>query len=264
MSITTAVAKKEKKVSEAEKLLIPYKEAIGLALPKSYTPERFLRILQSVINSQPALLKDKASLIGALFTCAQLGLEPNTYGMCYIIPYSGKAEFQLGYRGILELARRSNEIADIYAEVVHEKDTFKVQAGLDRNIIHEIDYTEDRGNVIAVYSVALFKDGTRHFEVMSKSDVEGIRLGAPSKNSPAWKNHWGEMAKKVVIKRMCKMLPISPDDRRGIETDEKVREVDLEELKAGKVEDMTLPQEQDNNDFIDINPEDKPATKEEF
>ena len=109
---------------------------IRKALPSVITPERFTRIVLSAISVNPKLGScTPASFLGAMMTSAQLGLEVNTpLGQAYVLPYSNKgvleAQFQLGYKGLIDLAYRSGEVEVIQAHVVYENDEFECEYGL--------------------------------------------------------------------------------------------------------------------------------------
>src|SRR5690606_35183329 len=121
---------------------------------------------------------------------------------------TGKVEctFIPGYRGFLDLARRSGQIVSLVARAVHENDFFEYEFGLTENITHKPCMT-DRGALIAVYAIAILKDGGHQFEVMSKSEVDEIRKQSKSQNNGPWVTHYEEMAKKTVLRRLFKWLP---------------------------------------------------------
>ena len=115
---------------------------IRRALPALLTPERFTRMALSAINNTPELADcTPMSFIGALMNAAQLGLEPNTpLGQAYLIPYKNKGvlecQFQLGYKGLIDLAYRTGQIQVIQAQAVREFDYFEYQYGLDSRLVH--------------------------------------------------------------------------------------------------------------------------------
>lgn len=109
-----------------------YEGEIAKALPSVMTPERFARIVTTAVTNNPKLAQcTPQSFVGAMLNSAQLGLEPNTsLGQAYLIPYGNKCQFQIGYRGLLDLAFRTGEVKSITAEVVKENDTFEYELGL--------------------------------------------------------------------------------------------------------------------------------------
>lgn len=138
--------------------------AIKKALPSVITPERFSRIVMSAISTNPNLAScTQQSFLGAMMTCAQLGIEPNTpLGQGYLIPYRNHGvmtcQFQLGYKGLMDLAYRSGQISTISAHVVYEKDEFEYSLGLDPVLIHRPYMGADRGAAIAYYSTYKTKE----------------------------------------------------------------------------------------------------------
>ena len=150
---------------------------IKKALPSVITPERFTRMVLSAISVNPKLGQcTPQSFLGAMMTAAQLGVEPNTaLGQAYLIPFKNhgvlEAQFQLGYKGLIDLAYRSGEVSIIQAHVVYENDEFTYELGIDPQLKH-IPATKDRGNPVAYYAMFKTKDGGYGFEVMSVVDVK--------------------------------------------------------------------------------------------
>lgn len=208
-----------------------FQAQMALALPKSMTADRLTRIVMTECRKAPALLKcAPESFYGAVLQCAALGLEPGSaLGHCYLLPFgNGKdkqgrpnAQLIIGYRGMIDLARRSGQIVSLSAYCVHEQDTFNYKLGLDPDIQHVPASTADRGPVTHVYAVAKLKGGGIQFEVMSRAEIEKVRSTSKAGNSGPWASHWDEMAKKTVIRRLFKYLPVSIEAVRAVEIDEK-------------------------------------------
>lgn len=208
-----------------------FQAQMALALPKSMTADRLTRIVMTECRKAPALLKcAPESFYGAVLQCAALGLEPGSaLGHCYLLPFgngkdrSGRPNAQLiiGYRGMIDLARRSGQIISLQAWTVHAQDTFNYQLGLEPDIQHVPASTADRGPVTHVYAVAKLKGGGIQFEVMSRAEIEKVRSTSKAGNSGPWASHWDEMAKKTVIRRLFKYLPVSIEAVRAVEIDEK-------------------------------------------
>ncbi|GGE47917.1 DNA recombination protein RecT [Pullulanibacillus camelliae] len=206
---------------------------IEKALPKHMDPDRMARIALTTIRQTPKLLQcEIPSLLGAVMQAAQLGLEPGLIGHCYIIPYGNQAQFIIGYKGMIDLARRSGHIESIYAQVVYENDEFEYEFGLDPKLVHKPLLDGDRGAFKAAYGVAKYKDGGFHIEVMGKGDIEKIRQRSKASNNGPWKTDYEEMAKKTVIRRMWKYLPISIEIQQQAAQDEVVRKDITEEAKS--------------------------------
>lgn len=204
---------------------------IAKALPSVITPERFTRIIMSAISSTPQLAETTPqSFLGAMMTAAQLGMEPNTpLGQAYLLPYKnhGKLEcqFQLGYKGLIDLAYRSGEVTIIQAHEVCENDDFTYSFGLNPTLEH-IPAKTNRGDVILYYAMFRTKDGGFGFEVMSKEDVQkhAARYSQSYNSSfSPWKSNFDEMAKKTVLKKCLKYAPLKSDFVRGIANDETIK-----------------------------------------
>lgn len=220
------------RVTTLRTLLDKSKKQIALALPKHMTADRMLRIAMTSAQRNPGLLEcTPESFCGAIIQSAQLGLEPDgVLGHAYLIPfYNGKkrvkeVQFMPGYKGLVDLSRRSGNISTIYAQVVHANDKFDYCYGLDPDLTHKPTQEDDTGEIIAVYAVAHLRDGGRQFEVMLTREVESIRKQSKERNkgreSPAWSEHTGEMYKKTVLRRLCKMLPVSVELQKAVALDE--------------------------------------------
>ena len=215
---------------------------IAKALPSVLTPERFTRITLSALSSNPTLAQcSPKSFLGAMMTAAQLGLEPNTpLGQAYLIPYRNhgnlECQFQLGYKGLIDLAYRSGGVSTIQAHAVFEQDEFEYELGLDPKLRH-VPATGERGQPVFFYAVFRTKDGGYGFDVMSVDQVRqhAKRYSKAFSNGP-WQTNFEEMAKKTVLKRVLKYAPLSTEFVRGISADETI--------KTGLSDDMfALPDE---------------------
>ncbi|WP_026762667.1 recombinase RecT [Selenomonas artemidis] len=212
-------------------LIISMEGQIAKALPSVITPERFTRMVLTAMSTNKDLqLCTPNSFLGAMMQAAQLGVEPNTpLGQAYLIPYKNKGtlecSFQLGYKGLIDLAYRSGEVKDIQAHEVHENDTFEYELGLEPKLKH-IPAMKNRGAVIMYYAIFHTKDGGYGFNVMSVDDVQehARKYSKPygSSFSP-WKSNFDEMAKKTVLKRCLKYAPIKTEFARSISTDETIK-----------------------------------------
>lgn len=208
-----------------------FQSQMALAMPRTMTPERLTRIVMTECRKTPELLScSEESFYGAILQCAQLGLEPGAaLGHCYLLPFgngkdkSGRPNAQLiiGYRGMLDLARRSGQIQSINAYVVREEDEFSYQLGLRPDIHHVPASVADRGALTYVYAVAVLNDGGVQFEVMSRAEIEAVRKQSKAGTKGPWVTHLDEMARKTVIRRLFKYLPVSIEAIRAVEVDER-------------------------------------------
>jgi recombination protein RecT len=185
------------------------------ALPPQISPDKFVRTTLTAIQMQPELLNaDRRSLFGAVMKSAQDGLLPDGREAALVI-FRSKGGPMVQYMpmigGLLKKLRNSGELASISAHVVHERDQFDYVLGDEEKIEHKPCLFGDRGETIAVYAIAKTKDGAIYREVMSVEEVEKVRSVSRSGNGGPWTAWWGEMAKKTVIRRLCKRLPSSAD-----------------------------------------------------
>lgn len=211
-----------------------FARAIGGATPQEQQrrAERFARVCVTAFRQNPELQKSSpASILGAMMTCAQLGLEPNTpSGLAYLIPrWNGKlrsmeCQFQVGYRGLLELMYRSGAIASINADVVYRQEIeaglFTYTSGIRPSIEHRIDLldgsarTGNPQDIVAAYACAVLKSGEPVIRVVPRRDIDKAMAMSGGKSGPSavWKSHYAEMAIKTAIHRLAKWLPTTRVD----------------------------------------------------
>ena len=222
------IAKKKEEPKTMMQWIKGYEGQIAKALPSVMTPERFSRIAMTAVTKSPTLGRcTPGSFMGARLTAAQLGLEPNTpLGQAYLIPYKNKGvlecQFQLGYRGLIELAHRSGELRSIEAHIVYENDEFEYELGLEPKLKH-VPAMKNKGKIAWVYAVYKLNSGGFGFEVMSKEDIEEHKekySKAAQRGFSPWKNSWEEMAKKTVIKKALKYAPLKTDFVKAVREDE--------------------------------------------
>ena len=225
----TAVTKKEEKPKTIFDLIQLSKKQFNNALPQHINTDRFVRIAITTIRLNPKLAKcNPESLIGALMVSAQLGLEPGTLGQCYLIPFENKkagtveCQFQIGYKGLIELLRRSGQLSDIYSYTVYENDDFNIEYGLSRTLTHKPNFDE-RGEIKGFYVVAILKDGAKAFEYMTKDEItkHEEKYRKWSYKNDVWNKNFEEMAQKTVVKKLLKWLPVSVEFLEMAAKDEK-------------------------------------------
>lgn len=210
-------------------------KAIAKALPSTITAERFTRMATTAVTLNPELGDcTPSSFIGAMLQAAALGLEPNTpLGQAYLIPYKRnvktehgwmkipEAQFQLGYRGMIELAHRSGEFKSIEAHVVYENDEFEYELGLEPKLKHK-PAMKNRGAVTWVYAIYKLQSGGYGFEVMSVEDINAHRdkYSKASSSSSPWTTSWEAMAKKTCIKQALKYAPLKSEFVKAMVNDD--------------------------------------------
>lgn len=222
--------------------------AFKRALPSVMTAERFTRIALTALSSNPQLARcTRNSFLGALMNAAQLGLEPNTpLGRAYLIPYGNECTFQVGYKGLIALADREKCIVE--AQTVYENDDFECEFGLNPVLKHRPFFNGDRGVPVLYYAIYHTADGRSAFDVMSRADAEkhGKTFSETyKKDKGPWKEHFDEMAKKTVIKKLLKYAPLSSEIMQAVSTDNTViyaNEAAPDELNIVHVEESEEPE----------------------
>lgn len=209
------------------------REKLELALPDAIGVDRMISVAITVLEGSKSLQAcTRSSLLAGLVTSAQLGLEVNTpLGYAYLIPYRNgdkkEAQFQIGYQGLVELANRTGKYQQIYAVCVHERDFFKVEYGLNRNLIHRPPEEGFRGPVIGYYAVYKLTNGGFNFVYKTKAEIEAhakdksipYRKGA----STPWKTDFDAMAKKTVLKMVLKTGPKTPELVNAMQSDNTIK-----------------------------------------
>jgi recombination protein RecT len=198
-----------------------FQRQIARALPRTMggNGPRFARIALTATFKQPKLLDcSQQSLFNCLLRLAELGLEPDGR-RAHLIPFKDECTLLIDYKGIAELIRRNGDVAYIHCDVVCQNDQFDYLFGTGGKLVH-IPATGDRGPVLKVYSFIRLKDGTEEYDVMATEEVERVRKRSRAANDGPWVTDWNEMAKKTVFRRHAKMLPLSPEVREVIESDD--------------------------------------------
>ncbi|MDR0864993.1 MAG: recombinase RecT [Candidatus Symbiothrix sp.] len=218
------------------------KDRVAQVLPKHLTADRVLQMAASTIYRNPAIAKcTPASLLGSVMQASILGFPPvDVLGYCYFVPYGKDVQFQIGYKGYIELARRSGKIKMVYAEVVREGDEFNAAFGLNPTIEHKPKFDSSKP-ITHVYAVCHFNDGGYNFVVLSKSEVERLRMRSPmQKGNPvgAWATDYDAMAKAKALKQLSKYLPLNIDQAEAIATDEAILKPENFQNGQAKIEDI--------------------------
>lgn len=205
---TVATRQPEKKtvLSELERVK-PY---IAETLPEHVTPERFARLALTTLRKTPKLLQTSPeSFIGALYTAAALGLEPDVNGECYLVPYGRETQLIVGYQGLSKLFWQHPLAARLSAEYVCENDEFEYDKGLQPRLHHK-PALGDRGKVVAYYAIVGLKNGATWFDVYSPDTIKQLRGGKVGPD-PRFKGgdpeHW--MERKTALRQVIKLAPKS-------------------------------------------------------
>ena len=267
--IKAQVISKKENVTTIESLIEENKVKLGEILPANMSKDRLVRIALTSIRLNPKLADcTPQSFLGALFQSAQLGLEPNIEGQAYIIPYNNtkiingrkqkvtEAQFQIGYKGYIELFYRHGADSYIDMHSVYQNDIFEYSYGTENYIKHcpklrsasgTGSAFKDRGEVIAYYAIAKLRNGGSLFKVMSKEECiehgqthskcyikmewnEAAHAYVPLKNpyfepNSPWAKDLNAMCKKTVIKQLAKILPKSVELQKAIAMDDTTKSI---------------------------------------
>lgn len=224
--MATEIKTVQDKISLFKQSLSIRKDDFEALLPKNVDFDAFKQILITAVITNPTLLNaDQQSLFMSIRKCAQDGLLPDGREGALVIfktkrdnVYIDAVQYMPMVAGVLKKLRNSGDILSISAHVVYANDEFDYQLG-DNDFIKHKPTLGIRGEAIAVYAIIKTKDGAVYREVLNKLEVERIRQFSkteqakkkyPNMNS-IWDSHWGEMAKKTVIRRIAKILPMSSD-----------------------------------------------------
>lgn len=208
-----------------------------LAMPKGMEAAQLVRDALTCLRQTPDLAKcTPQSVLGALMTCSQLGLRPGVGGLghAWVLPYwdsksrGFKAQLVIGYKGYVELAYRSGQIATVIGRTVYEGDTFDVEYGLDDKLIHKPAMTGERSKPIAHYAIVKLANGGRSFWVMTEDEMQAWKQRYAPKNKAGnivgpWNSDYEPMARKTCLLRLAAWMPKSTEIAYAMEVDNGVR-----------------------------------------
>lgn len=202
-----------------------------MALPSHIKPEKFQRVLLTVVQQQPDLLiADRRTLFASCMKCAADGLVPDGREAALVIfntkvkdQWVKAVQYMPMMAGLLKRVRNSNEVSSVQAHVIYGNDQFLIRRGLSDTLEHTPLFPGDRGSPIGAYAVAKFKDGSDPvFEVMDLNQINKVRQISRAKDGPTWTQHWDEMARKTVFRRLSKWLPMDAEDEAVMRRDDEV------------------------------------------
>ena len=221
------------------------------------TEETFAAQIANACRATPALFRcEPASVLGAALRCAQLGLAPNDVrNLAWIIPYGNQAQFQIGYGGVMELARRAVPGLRFDGRPVYPNDEFDVDYGLAEPLTHRpaVARRMDRGgDAYAWYVRAIYPDGQVQIHILDKEGVEYHRSFSKVKNSGMWKDNYDAAALKSVVTDMKRWLPSSAQLVAALASDSEVINVnDVEDI--GEIHhDPTPEPDHDDEAFLPL------------
>lgn len=216
---TTAIQKPQSAAATLVNIITSRRDAFAQVAPKHFSVERLVKLAHASLSRTPKLAQcTPESVLIQLMRCAELGLEPNSpLGGIHLVPFdnrkTGKVECQgiIDYRALVALARRSDQISAIAARVVYSRDQFDCRE--DETGVHFtfVQAEGDRGDMVKVFAYARLKSGEVQFDQMAKSDVDKIRARSKAGTSGPWVTDYDAMASKTVLRKLCKLLPLTTE-----------------------------------------------------
>ena len=228
--IQTPARREEAKQSLVQIVSSPaFSEQLRRALPRAMNADRFLRIVLTQLRRIQNLSQcTSQSFFGCVIEAAQVGLEPGVLGQCWILPYYNtkkkvyEAQLVVGYRGLVQLAYRSQLVRAIWAREVYDGDRFVWEEGLLRRLEHTPGSSDhDPARITHTYAVVETASGGIVHDVMTRKDVDAVRARAKAKDYGPWATDFAEMAKKTVLRRLLKVAPQSVELQRVLDSEEK-------------------------------------------
>ena len=252
----TALSTRDK-VTQLNEYLEGKRQSLIKIAPPGTDVDRIIRVAMfEAVKNERLVQCSPASVYMALAKACELDLVAGgVLHRASLVPMWDKkskgynAELWIEYTGLMDLVKRSGEVAHFKAEVVYENDEFEHHFDLENGEVLKHKKCHDNpGDLLLAYAVCFFKDGQRQVEVMRKDQINKIRKSSRSPESGPWAQHTEEMWRKTVIRRICKYLPLTPKTSA-------VLEHDIQSDFANTVEINTVDEnvdDQDNKSVEDV------------
>lgn len=226
-----------------ESELMERKELWAPALPPTIQSDRFKSVVISAVTKNPSLLRaDRQSLIVACTQAAHDGLLPDGRDgaiTAFRDRRSGSylAQWMPMVAGILKRCREKGELTSISAYCVYKQDEFEVVLGDEPKILHKPDFLAQRSDKDIVLAYAIFRNGDEvvHREFMTRDEIEHTRSVSRARDGNAWKDWYGEMCRKTVVRRGSKSVPLSSDLAQIIEREDQWVDVELRDVAKEEI-----------------------------
>jgi recombination protein RecT len=188
------------------------------ALPEGFNCDRYVQNAIAALNGNDTLIKfcrnnGTGQFVAALKRGAIEGLDIS-HAELYLIPFGDTLSYMPSYKGMKKMAKKYSQrpVLDIYAKIVREGDEFEEIIDHGHPSINFKSHDPfGRKPLIGVFAVAEFKDGGILYEVMSVDEINACKNQSRQKNSMPWAKFYNEMAKKCVVRRLCKGLDLDMD-----------------------------------------------------
>lgn len=240
MSATAEHQEEIKSIDVFRRQLKPMESQFQRALPKQIDVEKFVRVVETAVNANQALLDaNRMSLFSSAMKAAQDGLLPDGREAAFVTFNTKSGQPHVQYMpmitGILKKIRNSGELESISSSVVYENDFFENWIDEDgEHFKHKPNFFTERGAPKLAYAFAKTKDGGKYFEAMNYDQIERVRACSRSGKAGPWVTWWDEMARKTVMRRLAKRLPMSSDLDSFIRSDD-----DLNDFSQPSIKDVS-------------------------
>lgn len=229
---------RDKVLKETNTALMKFIDSKMQAMPKDFNKTRFMQNCMTVLQDTKDIEKcNPISTARTMLKGAFLGLDFFNKE-CYAIPYGNSLQFQTDYKGEIKLAKKYsiNPIKDIYAKLVREGDDFEESITSGKQTINFKPKPFNDGEILGAFAIVLFQDGSMLYETMSKKDIEAVREGfSKAKNSAAWTKTYGEMCKKTVLRRLCKLIELDFDSVEQKQTYDESSDCEFKNTEKPKI-----------------------------
>lgn len=223
--MSTALQQQQTQMDRVKNTLWKMENRLLEALPKDRDVKQEISSIIATVASSPSLQKcTPESIALAAYDAATLGLPVNKLGLAWLVPFGNEAKFQIGYRGYIQLVMETGFVLEVSAECVYQNERFHYRLGTNPTIEHEpVELGKVKGAFVGAYAIAKLANGLTKHVVMDKGQIDHIRGKSRSSSNGPWVTDYDEMAKKTVVKRLCKMLPfIAPKALQKVSLAEEV------------------------------------------
>lgn len=249
--------KKELTLKDQQQLSTYFVNALDSTanLPDKVDKQRLALNFISLLQDKPELTKFGASVMAPMVVrCAKDNLDVLNQEVYIYEGYGGKLTYTPSYKGLRKMAIQKSvkPIKDITAKLIYEGDTLDEEYANGESHLHYKSNFMNRGKWLGVFCTVLFKDGSEIHEIMNMDDINAIK--AKSKNSGAWKDFPGEMAKKAVIRRICKQITMDFNDKEQADSFSGADEFidNPKEQAAHDIEQNANKQDLDSEDVVEV------------
>jgi recombination protein RecT len=192
-------------------------------LPSGIEWDWFEGCVRAELRRTPKLLEcDPTSVAAAMVQAIAVGLTPGPLGHVYFVPFKHECQFVLGYKGMVELAFRSERVKDLQTGLVYDGDAFAFRKGTRKYLDHTPSGPAGDRDYTHVYAIASLKGGGTEFEVLFPDDIDRAIARSPSgaKGQGPWVTDRVPMMRKTALRRLSPVLPQSPLFAQALASDE--------------------------------------------